>query len=132
MCGLSIGNGRAALQIYHAQFSYRRMPDHRIFERLHRQLRETRSFHITRRDVCRRRVVHSSSLEESILNVLSDRPGSSTRSDDQDVSVNHQTVCGMLNENLLHLFHFQRVQACRLSSPTTSRRYSNVRCSWTS
>ncbi|GFW41978.1 hypothetical protein TNCV_6871 [Trichonephila clavipes] len=30
------GNGRAALRMYHAQFPDRRMPDHRIFHRLHR------------------------------------------------------------------------------------------------
>ena len=42
------GKGRAALRMYHAQFHDRRMPNHRIFQRLHRQLSETGKFHLTR------------------------------------------------------------------------------------
>ncbi|GFX00335.1 uncharacterized protein TNCV_1273291 [Trichonephila clavipes] len=61
--------------MYHAQFPDQRMPDHRIFQRLHRQLRETGLFYVTRYDAGRRRAVHNPSLEESILNVLVDRPG---------------------------------------------------------
>ncbi|GFT92862.1 hypothetical protein TNCV_740311 [Trichonephila clavipes] len=71
-------NGKAAFQMYHAQFLDRRMPDHRIFQRLHRRLRETRSFHVTRCDVGRRTAARSPSLEESILNVVADRPVSKT------------------------------------------------------
>ncbi|GFW30789.1 hypothetical protein TNCV_4089091 [Trichonephila clavipes] len=40
---------------------------------------QTRSFHVTRHDAGRRRAVTSSSLEESLLNVVTDRPESSTR-----------------------------------------------------
>ncbi|GFU66470.1 uncharacterized protein TNCV_3807131 [Trichonephila clavipes] len=46
---------------------------HRISQRLHLQLRETRFFHDTRHDDGRRRAVRNSSLEESILNVVADR-----------------------------------------------------------
>ncbi|GFX82241.1 hypothetical protein TNCV_33491 [Trichonephila clavipes] len=55
--------------------------------------------------------VGSPSLEESILNVVADRPESSTRAIAHHVSMSHQTICRLLNENRLHLFHFQRVQA---------------------
>ncbi|GFY19723.1 hypothetical protein TNCV_4648951 [Trichonephila clavipes] len=51
-------NGRAALRMHHAQFSARRMPDHRIFQRLHHQLRETRSFR-TKHDAGRQRAARS-------------------------------------------------------------------------
>ncbi|GFX54799.1 hypothetical protein TNCV_2556851 [Trichonephila clavipes] len=44
-----------------------------IFQRLLRQLRETRLFHVTRHDAGRRRPVRSPSLEESILNVVANR-----------------------------------------------------------
>ncbi|GFW57895.1 uncharacterized protein TNCV_1418421 [Trichonephila clavipes] len=111
MCGRAIGNDRSALQMYHSQFPDQRMPDHRTFQRLHRQLRETRSFHVTRHDAGRRRPVRSSSLEESLLNVVTDRPELSTRAVARHVSVNHQTICRVLNENRLHIFHFQQVQA---------------------
>ncbi|GFU41989.1 hypothetical protein TNCV_4676871 [Trichonephila clavipes] len=62
------------------------MLDHRIFQRLHRQLRETRSFHVPRHDAGRRRTVPSPSLEESILNAVADRPESSTRAVDYPAS----------------------------------------------
>ncbi|GFV62063.1 hypothetical protein TNCV_4108661 [Trichonephila clavipes] len=68
------GNGRAALRLYHAHFPNRRMPDHRIFQRLHRQLREIRSFSITRQDAGQRIAVRCPSLEENILNFVADRP----------------------------------------------------------
>ncbi|GFV43283.1 hypothetical protein TNCV_9811 [Trichonephila clavipes] len=44
------GNDRAERRMYHAQFPYQRMPDHRIFQRLHRKLHETRFFHVIRHD----------------------------------------------------------------------------------
>ncbi|GFV80074.1 hypothetical protein TNCV_1476371 [Trichonephila clavipes] len=50
-------------------------------------------------------------LKESILNVVAYRPESNTRAVARHVRVNHQSVCTMLNENRLHHFHFQRVQA---------------------
>ncbi|GFU80348.1 uncharacterized protein TNCV_3521221 [Trichonephila clavipes] len=56
------------------------MPDHTIFQWLHRQLCETHSFHVTRHDAGRRRAVQSPSLEESILNGVADRPESSSTS----------------------------------------------------
>ncbi|GFT85423.1 hypothetical protein TNCV_497791 [Trichonephila clavipes] len=62
MYGRVNGNGRAALRMQYAQF-----PD-RIFQQVHRQLRETHSFHVTRHDVGRQRAVRSPVLEESVLN----------------------------------------------------------------
>ncbi|GFS94063.1 hypothetical protein TNCV_1810841 [Trichonephila clavipes] len=79
MYGRANDNGRTALRMYHAQLLGRRMPDHRIFHWLHRKLRKTRSFHVNKHDAGRRRAVGSPSLEESILNVVPDRPESSVR-----------------------------------------------------
>ncbi|GFV11102.1 uncharacterized protein TNCV_2718461 [Trichonephila clavipes] len=87
------------------------MPDHRILQRLHRQLREMRSFHVTRHDAGRKRAVRSSIRGESILNVVAVRPESSTRAVAHHISVSRQTVCRVLSENHLLFFHFQRVQA---------------------
>ncbi|GFW67894.1 hypothetical protein TNCV_3872241 [Trichonephila clavipes] len=64
MYGRANGNGRAALRMYHAQFPDRRMPDHEIFQSLHCQLRETRSFYVTRHDAGRRRSVRNPNLEK--------------------------------------------------------------------
>ncbi|GFU95137.1 hypothetical protein TNCV_4139211 [Trichonephila clavipes] len=49
-------NGMAALRKYHGQFPDHRMPNRRIFQRLHRQLREICSPYFVRHDVGRRRV----------------------------------------------------------------------------
>ncbi|GFV50576.1 DUF4817 domain-containing protein [Trichonephila clavipes] len=113
MYGHANGNGRAALRMYHAQFPDRRMPDHRIFQRLYRQFHETRSFHVTRHDAGRRRTVRIQSPKESILNVVASE--SESRAVAHHVSVSHQTVCRVLNENHLHPFHFQRVQDLKLT-----------------
>ncbi|GFU92674.1 hypothetical protein TNCV_4796021 [Trichonephila clavipes] len=51
MYGQANGNSTDALQMYHAQFPVRRMLDHRIFQRLYPQLRETFSFQVIRHDV---------------------------------------------------------------------------------
>ncbi|GFV40448.1 hypothetical protein TNCV_4494051 [Trichonephila clavipes] len=89
--------------MYCPQFADRRMPDHRVYQRLHRQLREIPSFHVIRHDTGRRRAVRSPSLEESILNVVPDSAESNARAVAHHVSVNHQTVCRVINENHLHL-----------------------------
>ncbi|GFX65086.1 uncharacterized protein TNCV_452241 [Trichonephila clavipes] len=74
MYGHANDNGRATRRMYHAQFPDRRIPDYRIFQRLHRQLRETGSFHVTRQDANRRRAVRNPILEKKHLK----RYGSST------------------------------------------------------
>ncbi|GFS54524.1 uncharacterized protein TNCV_1742771 [Trichonephila clavipes] len=89
--GRANGNSRTALRMYHAQFPDRRMPDHRTFQRLHRQLREIRSFHATRHDAGRRKAVRSPNLERSTLNVGAGKPESSARAVALHVSVNSQT-----------------------------------------
>ncbi|GFW52154.1 uncharacterized protein TNCV_2426011 [Trichonephila clavipes] len=55
MYGRANDNGRAAQRMYHVQFPDRRMLPQRIFQRLHRQLREIRSFHVIRDDADQRR-----------------------------------------------------------------------------
>ncbi|GFU72709.1 HTH_Tnp_Tc3_2 domain-containing protein [Trichonephila clavipes] len=89
--------------------------DHKLFPRLHRHLREARSFHVTRQDFSRQRAVRSPRQKESILNVVNIRPQSSTRAVANHVSVSRQAVCRVLSENRLHLCHFQRVQALNLA-----------------
>ncbi|GFY12271.1 hypothetical protein TNCV_283741 [Trichonephila clavipes] len=67
------GNYIDAVRMFRALFPDRRMPDHRIFQQLHRHFRETRSFHVTRHDAGQRRSVPSPSLEESTLIVVADK-----------------------------------------------------------
>ncbi|GFX38093.1 hypothetical protein TNCV_3836921 [Trichonephila clavipes] len=61
----------------------------------------------------------SSSVEESILNVVAVRPESSTRAVAHHVSMGHQTVCRVLNKNRLHPFSASTIfEFGRLSPPT--------------
>ncbi|GFX96134.1 histone-lysine N-methyltransferase SETMAR [Trichonephila clavipes] len=67
------------------------MPDHIIFQWLHRQFRETRSFHITRHGADRRKLdIFCPSLEESVLNAVADRSESSTRGVTHHVSGSYE------------------------------------------
>lgn len=50
----------------------------------------------------------SSSLEESILNIVADRPESNARFIVHLIGVSHQTVRRVSKENRLYHFHFQR------------------------
>ncbi|GFU21306.1 hypothetical protein TNCV_1475891 [Trichonephila clavipes] len=116
MYGRTNGKGRAALRMFHAQCPDRRMADHRIFQRLHRHLRETRFFHVTRNDAGRQR------LEESMLNVVADRPESNARAVADHASVKHQTVCSVKRKSLTHLLFLASTsfESDRPSSPTVS------------
>ncbi|GFT54400.1 hypothetical protein TNCV_2727341 [Trichonephila clavipes] len=106
MYGCANSNGRAA----------KVSPDDRQIRIFHRQL----SFHVARYDVGRRTAVCSPNLEESILNIVADRPVSSTRGVVHPVRVSRQTICKVsyikcqtqypistLKGNPLHPFHFQ-------------------------
>ncbi|GFS72749.1 hypothetical protein TNCV_1421311 [Trichonephila clavipes] len=44
MYGVVNGNSRAALRLYQERFPSRRMPNHKMFQRLHRQLWKNSSF----------------------------------------------------------------------------------------
>ncbi|GFT80570.1 hypothetical protein TNCV_5122771 [Trichonephila clavipes] len=72
-----------------AQFSCRRMPDHRNLQLLYRQLLTTLSFYVTRHVAGGRRAVRSPSVKDSatILKTVADRPESSTRAAAHHISV---------------------------------------------
>ncbi|GFU72436.1 hypothetical protein TNCV_3573851 [Trichonephila clavipes] len=89
--------------------------EYRIRKFFSRQLRETGSFHLTRHDASRQSTVRSPRLEESILNVVADRPESSTR------AVAHHT---RLNGDC----YFSATDATRTAAGCSSRHLCN--CMW--
>ncbi|GFV68260.1 uncharacterized protein TNCV_1875421 [Trichonephila clavipes] len=100
------------------QFPDRRMPNHRIFQWLHRQLHETRSFHVTKHDAGRQRAVRSPSLKESILNVVTHRPESSIRAVAHHVSVGPHTVCRALSTRSFHVTNHDAGRRRAVRSPS--------------
>ncbi|GFX23808.1 hypothetical protein TNCV_1788391 [Trichonephila clavipes] len=103
----------------------------RIFQLLHRQLRETRSFHVTRHDAGRQKAASSPSQDERILDVVAVRPESSTRAAPHHVSESHLSI---KRKSLTPLPFSANTgfESDRLFSSTASGWYRNVSCSWTS
>ncbi|KFM72950.1 hypothetical protein X975_25428, partial [Stegodyphus mimosarum] len=111
MYGADNGNGRAALRLHQERFPNRRMPKHTIFERLHRSLCENGSFEATSDTRSGSRTARQHRIEESILNIAHESPQTSTRAIPRRLQLSHSTVWRLLNENGLHPYHLQRVQA---------------------
>ncbi|KFM77037.1 hypothetical protein X975_18776, partial [Stegodyphus mimosarum] len=111
MYGTANGNGRAALRLYQERFPKRRMPKHTMFERLRRSLCENGSFEVTSNTRSGRRTALQPRIEESILNIAHESPQTSTRAIARRLQLSHSTVWTVLNENGLHPYHLQRVQA---------------------
>ncbi|KFM62974.1 hypothetical protein X975_21073, partial [Stegodyphus mimosarum] len=110
MYGADNGNGRAALRLYQERFPNRRMPKNTMFERLHRSLCENGSLEATS-DTRSGRTARQPRIKESILNIVHESPQTSTRATASRLQLNHSTVWRVLNENGLHPYRLQRVQA---------------------
>ncbi|KAF8771229.1 hypothetical protein HNY73_018676 [Argiope bruennichi] len=79
MYGADNGNGRAELRCYQKRFLSRRMPNHKMFERLHRQLYENGSFNTSTDGRDRSRTVRQPHMEEIILDHVDETPGTGIR-----------------------------------------------------
>ncbi|GFV56881.1 hypothetical protein TNCV_1869221 [Trichonephila clavipes] len=95
-------------------------PDHRIFQRLHRPFRETGSFQVTRHDTGT--LLRRPSLEKSILNVVTDKPESSTGAVAYHLSVSSDRLQSVKRKSLtpLPFSASTKFESSRLSSPTAS------------
>ncbi|GFY34061.1 uncharacterized protein TNCV_4982641 [Trichonephila clavipes] len=72
------GNGRAAIRLYQKRFPSSHMLNHKMFQRLRRQLRENGSFIASTDGRGRPRTVRQH-LEEVILDHVDETPGTSRR-----------------------------------------------------
>ncbi|GFY00427.1 uncharacterized protein TNCV_1664661 [Trichonephila clavipes] len=79
MYGADNSNGRTVLQLYQYRFPSRDMPNHKMFQTLHRQLCENGSFITSTGGKCRSRAVRQTHLEEIILDYGNEIPGTSKR-----------------------------------------------------
>lgn len=103
-------NGRAASRLYQERFPERRVPAHTLFERVNQRIRETGSVKITRPDNGAQRTVRTPEFEEEVLRQFEENPGVSTRAVAEPMNVSHVRVWEIVNEQLLHPYHRQKVQ----------------------
>ncbi|GFW27131.1 hypothetical protein TNCV_93571 [Trichonephila clavipes] len=73
-------------------FSSRGMPNHKLFQRLHRQLCENGLFNFNTDELSRRRTVRLTHLEEVILDCVDETPRTSTRTVACRLHVSQPTV----------------------------------------
>lgn len=110
MYGLANGNAREARRLYAERFPNRRIPCPETFTRLHLRLEETGSFAKSKIGG-RPFTIRTPQLEEDVLNMVEESPGTSTRKVGNELNVNHKTVWSILKDYLLYPYHIQRVQA---------------------
>lgn len=108
--GAALGNAREAQRLYRERFPTRRVPDARIFQRLHQQLCERGSFARCMQDAGRSRSARTPSVTDDILDRISEMPESSTRELSEAVNVSRNSVWRVLREEGMHPYHAQRVQ----------------------
>ena len=107
--GEAQGNSRQAAILYRNRFPNRNVPNIRTFTAIHRRLRETGSFKVTRPDAGRKRL--NFELEQEVLEHFEEHPTASCRSAAHALGIrSHATVWNVLNKNGLHPFRYQKVQ----------------------
>jgi hypothetical protein len=107
VCGFCDGNAAAAAREYLLRYRDRRHPERRVFEALHRRLKETGSFNPRTHIGRGRRNVQD---DEVVLDAVNDNPSSSTRRIESQTGLSQSAVWRVLRENSLNPFHLQPVQ----------------------
>ena len=108
--GLADGNALEARRLYIERFPARIAPDRKMFESIHRRLQETGTLK-RNGGAGRPRTTRTVALEENVLNVVEEEPGTSTRKIAEVLNISNGTVWKILRENMLYPYHIQRVQA---------------------
>lgn len=109
--GLANGNAVLARSLYEERFPNRRIPDRKLFEVLHRRLRETGQLICQRNEVGGpNKNVCTVEMEEQVLEMIGQEPDLSTRQIAERLNVSHTSVWKILKDNNLYPYHLQRVQ----------------------
>lgn len=101
-------NGRAAQRLYAQRYPNRQTPSHIIFARLHRRLSNSGSFMVETQEHARR--VITPNIEDTVLNLVQNNPGISTRAIASQIGISNTSVWRILHTNDMHPYHIQRVQ----------------------
>ena len=113
--GAADGNGRAATgSTLSASETDRCQPSHALFGQLHRRLRESGAFklrsHIST-SVLRKRTTRTPVVEETALQEFAINTQTSLRASECNLSVDRSTIMHILDEDMQHPYHFQKVPA---------------------
>ena len=102
-------NSRQAAILYSDRFPNRNVPNIITLTAIHRRLRETGFFKVTRADAGRQRL--NFEQEQEVLEHFEVHPTASCRSCADELGIgSHVAVWNILSSNGLHLFRYQRVQ----------------------
>lgn len=115
--GFCQGNGRQSVRVYMERFPNRRIPNHQTFANIERHLRETGSFEKKFEGRGRMRTTRTVETEENILERVEEEPSTSTRRLERELHVPKTIVNEVLNEQLLHPYHVQKVQELLPTDP---------------
>jgi hypothetical protein len=116
--GFCDGNAAAAAREYQLKYPDRRHPERRVFEAVHRRLRETGSFKprtLVGRGRCNMKD------DEAVLDAVNGNPSSSTRRIASQTGLSQSAVWRVLRKNSLHPFHLQPVQGLQPGDKASAR-----------
>lgn len=110
MYGVAGENARAAARLYAERFPEReRHPSFNVILRCIHPVRETGSLLLNRRNA-NAPMHYRADVEERILQVFEENPGTSVRGAARMLSLSRNTVHRTLRQNGLHPYHYQRVR----------------------
>lgn len=104
--GFCDGNALAAEREYARRFPGRHHPNHRVFERIHRQLSENGRFNEVRERAPRTQA----RTDDRVLRLIQLDPTLSTRRIAQRLGIQHTMVWRIINRNSYHPYHRTPVQ----------------------
>lgn len=108
--GRANGNSLEARRLYEEAFPNRRIPYHSTFANVDRRLRETGRLTGNYSNCGRQYNARTPQAEEDVLNAVAFNPRASTRRIALAETLSQSTTWRILNDELLHPFHVQKVQ----------------------
>ena len=108
--GAADESGRLPRQVYEDRYPNRRIPQHEIFVRMHRNLCERGSLRSNMQDTGRRRLTRTVNVAEQVLQSIEYNPNTSARAISLQLGVSQSSVWRILHEDREHPYHLQRVQ----------------------
>lgn len=115
--GAGGGNAVRAQRLYREAFPNRRIPRSHMFSVIHQRLGEYGSFKTRRYDVGRPRRTRTPRAELRVLGEVENNPNLSVRLIATQENIPKSSVHEILQEQLLHPFHYQKVQALNPEDP---------------